>query len=288
MIIIADSGSTKTQWAIVPDNAPTLVLNTDGINPIMMSGDDITKLVRQQLVDQWPENITLPHDAASIAIHFYGAGCLPHVIDKVREALGYAFGIDADKTIEVASDMLGAARALFGNEAGIACIMGTGSNSCAYDGKEITANVSPLGFILGDEGSGAVLGRTLVGDVLKNQLPEEIIEDFHKEYALTRADFIERVYRQPLPNRFLASFAPFLAKHLAHPAIHKLVVDAFRRFLVRNVAQYDNAHALPIGFVGSVAHHFRPCLEEALKAEDMHAGAIVQAPLERLVAFHCG
>lgn len=158
--------------------------------------------------------------------------------------------------------MLAAARGLCGHEAGIACILGTGSNSCFYNGEEIVNNISPLGFILGDEGSGAVLGKLLVGDILKNQLPPAIKEAFLKQFDLTAPEIIDRVYRQPFPNRFLASLSPFIAQHLEEPGIRQLVLDSFIAFFRRNVMQYDYTQ-YPVHFIGSVAHCYREILQEA-------------------------
>ena len=224
-ILIADSGSTKTDWCVAEDGKILRRIKAGGINPVFLSDEelcDATRDVARQVEDIRPE-----------AIHFYGAGCIPTQAERVIRALRQAF--PAADRVEVASDMLGAARALCGRQAGIACILGTGSNSCSYDGENIVANVSPLGFILGDEGSGAVLGKLLVGSLLKNQLAPGLKEEFLERYALTPADIIERVYRRPLPNRFLASLSPFLAEHLEDEGIHRLVLDAFRDFLRRNV-----------------------------------------------------
>ena len=207
-ILIADSGSTKTDWCLAEYGKILRRTKADGINPVFQTDEELRNAaedVARQLEDTRPE-----------AIHFYGAGCIPTQTERVRRALAHAF--TSAGSVEAASDMLGAARALCGHQAGIACILGTGSNSCSYDGENIVANVSPLGFILGDEGSGAVLGKLLVGSLLKNQLAPGLKEEFLERYALTPADIIERVYRRPLPNRFLASLSPFLAEHLDPPS----------------------------------------------------------------------
>ena len=182
--------------------------------------------------------------------------------------------------------VLGAARGICGHKPGIACILGTGSNSCSYDGKNLVKNVSPLGFILGDEGSGAVLGKLLVGDVLKNQMPEAITKRFFEKYKLTSAEIIDRVYRQPKPNTFLASFVPFLEENIDEPKIYNLVKESFRSFLRRNVMQYDGWQTLPIGFNGSIAKIYKKPLLEALEEEGMHLGRIIQAPMEAMVEYH--
>ena len=277
MILLADSGSTKTDWCLVDQKNSVTKVRTAGINPFFQSSEEIANELATHLVPHLP---TTRLDS----VYFYGAGCTKEKSPIVAEALKKQFEITG--ACEVATDMLAAARGLCGHQPGIACIMGTGSNSCAYDGKDITKNVSPLGFILGDEGSGAVLGRTLVGDVLKNQLPKDIVEAFHVEYGLSNADIIDHVYRQKFPNRFLASFVPFLAKHIENKAIFDLVKENFRRFLVRNVKQYQGWEHLPIGFVGSIAYYFQQPLKEALEAEHMTIGKTIQAPMEGLIAYH--
>ena len=277
MILLADSGSTKTDWCLVDQKNSVTKVRTAGINPFFQSSEEIANELATHLVPHLP---TTHLDS----VYFYGAGCTKEKSPIVAEALKKQFEITG--ACEVATDMLAAARGLCGHQPGIACIMGTGSNSCAYDGKDITKNVSPLGFILGDEGSGAVLGKTLVGDVLKNQLPKDIVEAFHVEYGLSNADIIDHVYRQKFPNRFLASFVPFLAKHIENKAIFDLVKENFRRFLIRNVKQYQGWEHLPIGFVGSIAYYFQQPLKEALEAEHMTIGKTIQAPMEGLIAYH--
>ena len=279
MILIADSGSTKTDWSLVDNGEEVKRIRTKGMNPFQMSADEITAEVKEVLLKELPTNEV-------DELYFYGAGCTKEKQPGVKKAL--RAGITVKGRCEVASDMLGAARGICGHQPGIACILGTGSNSCAYDGEQITKNVSPLGFILGDEGSGAVLGRTLVGDVLKNQLPAAIMERFHAKYALTTADIIDRVYRQPFPNRFLASFVPFLEENLQEPCIYSLVKEGFRSFLVRNVKQYEGWNTLPIGFAGSVAFIYRKPLEEVLEEEGMSAGRVIQAPMQGMIDYHAG
>ncbi len=214
-------------------------------------------------------------------IEFYGAGCAsPDKIALVSQALEKLFPQCAD--ISVSSDLLGAAIATCGERPGIACILGTGSNSCQFDGKEIVRNTPSLGYILGDEGSGATLGRVLVSDCLKNQLPSHICQAFLSEYGLHQAAILDQVYRQPMANRFLASLTPFLHKYRTEPAIHTLLVTQFKRFFKRNVvSSYDTT--LPIHFIGSVAYYFREELTEAAEHYGLHIGHILRAPMEGLV-----
>lgn len=276
MILIADSGSTKTDWCVAENGCILRRIQAEGINPVFLPDGEMEQEIKE-LARQ------MEGEAPPASIHFYGAGCIPTQTERVVRALRQAF--PAAGEVEVASDMLGAARALCGHQAGIACILGTGSNSCLYDGEKIVANVSPLGFILGDEGSGASLGKLLVGALLKNQLTPGLKEEFLAQYALTPADIIERVYRQPLPNRFLASLSPFLAAHLDDAGVHRLVLDSFSDFLRRNVMQYDwQAHT--VHCCGSIAWHYRKILAEAASAMGIRLGQVVQSPMEGLVKFH--
>lgn len=277
MILLADSGSTKTDWGLVENGKLVKRLRTSGMNPFQMSEEAITEEIKTHLVPELPGTVL-------DEVHFYGAGCTKEKQPIVERALRANLTINVE--CEVASDMLGAARGICGHKPGIACILGTGSNSCSYDGKNLVKNVSPLGFILGDEGSGAVLGKLLVGDVLKNQMPEAITKRFFEKYKLTSAEIIDRVYRQPKPNTFLASFVPFLEENIDEPKIYNLVKESFRSFLRRNVMQYDGWQTLPIGFNGSIAKIYKKPLLEALEEEGMHLGRIIQAPMEAMVEYH--
>ena len=277
MILLADSGSTKTDWGLVENGKLVKRLRTSGMNPFQMSEEAITEEIKTHLVPELPGTVL-------DEVHFYGAGCTKEKQPIVERALRANLTINGE--CEVASDMLGAARGICGHKPGIACILGTGSNSCSYDGKNLVKNVSPLGFILGDEGSGAVLGKLLVGDVLKNQMPEAITKRFFEKYKLTSAEIIDRVYRQPKPNTFLASFVPFLEENIDEPKIYNLVKESFRSFLRRNVMQYEGWQTLPIRFNGSIAKIYKKPLLEALEEEGMHLGRIIQAPMEAMVEYH--
>ena len=275
MILIADSGSTKTDWCLVDNGVLVKQIFTKGTNPFFQTEDEISAEVSENL---------LPYlDTAKVdAVWFYGAGCaFPEKNEIVRAAIARHL----DVPIEVGSDLLGAARGLCGRQPGIACILGTGSNSCFYDGKEIVSNVSPLGFVLGDEGSGAVLGKMLVGDVLKNQLPAALKEEFLSRYELTPAIILERVYKKPFPNRFLASLSPFLVEHLDVPEIHTLVLNGFKAFFDRNVKQYDYKQ-YPVHLIGSLAYYYRSVLQEAAEQTGVRLGTIKQSPMEGLISYH--
>lgn len=277
MILIADSGSTKTDWCMIDQGQLVRQLFTKGTNPFFQSEEEISHEIAAALLPQL--------DTQSLqAVYFYGAGCaFPDKIATVHRAISKHLNVQDE--IEVSTDMLAAARGLCGHKPGIACIMGTGSNSCFYDGKNIVSNISPLGFILGDEGSGAVLGKLLVGDILKNQMSPELKEKFLQRFGLTPADIIDKVYRQPFPNRFLASLSPFLAENIQEPAVHTLVFKSFKAFLKRNVMQYDYQQ-YPVHFIGSIAYYYQKILREAAQEMGIQTGIILQSPMEGLIQFH--
>jgi N-acetylglucosamine kinase-like BadF-type ATPase len=275
MILIADSGSTTTDWCVSSQGELLQRITTQGMNPYFQTEETIGQEICLSLI---PELQSRRFEA----LYFYGAGCTPEKIPMMQAVLGKH--LDA-KTIEVNSDMLAAARGLSGRNPGIICILGTGSNSCFYDGEKMTNNVSPLGFILGDEGSGAVLGKLLVSDLLKNQLPAGLKEKFLQEFDLTPGMIIERVYRQPFPNRFLASLSPFLLRNIGEPDLRLLVFNSFCSFLTRNVMQYDYRR-YPVYFIGSVAYYYREILEEALLATGIRLSNIMQQPMEGLLKYH--
>ena len=278
MILIADSGSTKTDWCVVENGVLVQQIFTKGTNPFFQSEEEISNEIATALL---PELKTDEFDA----VYFYGAGCgFPDKIEIVHRAISKQLKVKGN--VEVATDMLAAARGLCGREAGIACIMGTGSNSCYYDGENIVANVSPLGFILGDEGSGACLGKLMVGDLLKNQMNPELKEKFLKQFDLTPADIIDRVYRKPFPNRFLASLSPFLAQNINEPCVHELVLNSFKTFFKRNIMQYENYQNLKVNLIGSVAFYYKEVLAEAAEAMGIQLGTIIQSPMEGLIKYH--
>jgi len=277
MILIADSGSTKTHWSVVDRGQLVQQVFTKGMNPYFQTPEEMAEEISTALIPHLESN-------TFSEIHFFGAGCLPEKVSSVRGVLNNYFEVNGE--IEVDTDMLAAAKGLAGRNPGIICILGTGSNSCFYDGEKIVDNVSPLGFILGDEGSGAVLGKLLVGDILKNQMGPELKEKFLKQFGITQAEIIERVYRQPFPNRFLASISPFLIQNMDEPKVYQLVLNAFKAFLTRNVMQYDyknnKAH-----FIGSIAYHYKEVLMAAAKEVGVEIGTIIQSPMEGLYTYYC-
>ena len=278
MILIADSGSTKVHWSLVTASGQTTDVQTDGINPLFQTMHAMQNSISNQLLPQIAPLLwagTLTH------VFFYGAGCTPEKKGFVQQALQSIF---KKAEVFVESDMLGAARGLLGHEPGVACILGTGSGSCFYNGETIEWCVPSLGYILGDEGSAAVLGKRLVSDLLKNQLGEDLKAAFLSEYNTSMADIIEHVYRQPFPNRYLAKFSRFCADHIDDPRIHDLVLDHFLLFIRRNIKQYTPK--TPVGFTGSIAYYYRPILEEAMRVEGLTVGRIMQDPIEGLKLFH--
>ncbi|MDE6377531.1 MAG: hypothetical protein K2K72_02170, partial [Duncaniella sp.] len=223
-------------------------------------------------------------------IHFYGAGCAG--LDICRKVGGELYHHFPEATYTIYSDMMGAARALCGDNPGIVGILGTGSNSCLYDGKEIIHNVSPLGYILGDEGSGAVIGRLFLGRMLKHQFSEELTDLFGRAYfTLTPDEAVRHVYREPRPNAFLASLCPFIASCLrfegeVYDEVNDFLVEEFLRYIDYNLTSYPDYRTLPIHFVGSIAHYFTPQLTQALNRRNLHLGTILRNPLPSLAQYH--
>lgn len=286
MSLIADSGSTKTAWCLIED--PEHVIYTQGINPYQQNEEEICAILQHELLPNLiSQSSFTPHLSA---IHFYGAGCTPEKAPIVAQVLRQVVSTTA--TIHVESDMLGAARGLCGRQPGIVAILGTGSNSCFYDGRNLHPGIPALGYILGDEGSGAYIGKRLVGDILKHQLPDDISQLFFDETHETQANIIQRVYRTSMPNRYLASLSPFCARHREHPAIHDFLLDCFGQFFRRNIIPLTSNHNLivpslsTVHFVGSIAHYYRAELFEAAACCGYSVGTILQSPLEGLIEYH--
>ncbi|MBQ0072912.1 MAG: ATPase [Prevotella sp.] len=266
MILTADSGSTKTTW-VLGDRR----FSTQGINPFHMTEEVMRGIITDELLQQMKDA-----EALSVSeIHFFGAGCTKEKSPLLATILRDVFRNAS--LVEVDSDMLGAAKALFGSTEGIACILGTGANSCLYDGERIVSNVSPMGYILGDEGSGAVIGKTFLNALYKGG-HQDFVPVFESETGLTLPQVIQRVYREPMPNRFLASLCPFVKRHLSEQWIEEMVVDCFRLFFRNNTRHY-NRPDLACSFVGSVAYYFEAQLRMAAKKEGSLIGRIMKEPL---------
>lgn len=275
MILIADSGSTTTDWTVIKDDKSICKYSTKGMNPFFQNQEEIDAEIKENLLPKL--------DSTQFeGIYFYGAGCAFGKEEIVKKSLQANF---TSTETHVYSDMLAAAHALSGTNSGIVCILGTGSNSCYYDGKNITENVSPLGFILGDEGSGAVLGKLFIGSLLKNQLSTGLKETFLKEYGFEQGDIIDKVYRKPFPNRFLASLTPFILKHIDDTGVEAIVLGSFKDFFKRNVMQYKYQNE-KVHFTGSIAHHFRSILERAAKEMGITIGTIDKSPMDGLITYY--
>jgi len=278
MILIADCGSTKINWCLLDGKEKVAQIFTTGMNALLLTEAEMTKQIKEEL---------MPHltNYKVDEIFYYGAGIIS---DEIKQQVVNALkaNMPTVNKVEVASDLLAAARAVCGRKPGIACILGTGSNSCYYDGEQVVDNVSPLGYILGDEGSGAVLGKLLVGDVLKRQLPQHLCDKFMQEYNLDYNTIITSVYRKPAANRFLAQFAPFLEHNISEPAIHDIVFRSFTDFFKRNVASYPHYQELPCNFVGSIALCEKQVLQEAAQALGITIGTVIKDPMEGLVKYH--
>ena len=290
MKLIVDSGSTKADWALVDDGGVMVrEVKTQGISPVHQSDEEILQVMHEEL--------DLP--AQPTEVFFYGSGVTEAQKARMESLLGEAF---PGAKVEAESDLLGAARALFGNQPGIACILGTGSNSCLYDGREIVMNTPPLGYILGDEGSGAYLGKRFLNELLKDVLPQSLKQKFFDWAQLDYPTIINKVYREPMPNRFLASLCPFIAEALgkdgdddeidAADELNYMVEESFREFFDKNTDPYikhmkEKGAWLPtFGFVGSIAYYFKAQIYDALEVMDCEVKEIEQSPLDGLIRFH--
>ena len=296
MILIADSGSTKTDWTLVNvsgSESPQVIaaFHTQGITPVHQTPDAIRHIIGQELMSQlssFPRAQLIKSGMlekpllSSIDIFFYGSGCTPVHVPVMKRMLGEVF---SSAFIEVHSDLTAAARALCQREAGIACILGTGANSCLYDGADIVQNTPALGYILGDEGSGSVLGRLFMNAIFKNPAFAAIRDEYLAQTKLTQADIVNKVYREPMANRFLATTSLYIAQHIDNPLLSDLVVQNFRQFFRLNIKPYQRPD-LPVHFVGSMAYYYPQQLAEAAQAEGFCVGNIMQSPMEGLITYH--
>ena len=277
MEIVCDSGSTKADWIVYNDKSEIFTSSTRGINPVFHGKEFIHKELKKELVKEVACN-------EIEKIYFYGAGCWDSRLKSViSKALSEIF---PNTEIDVHHDLLGAARAACGKEPGIACILGTGSNSCLYDGKEVIDNVKNLGYLVGDEGSGSYLGKELLRCYFYRELPRDLIESFQELIPGGKSEALEKIYQQENPNVYLASFAKFLSDHKKHFFVQELVYDAFVEFLNRHVCKYNGHLELPVSFIGSIAYHFSDILKIALERKNMTLGKIVKKPINELVRFH--
>lgn len=279
-IVVADAGSTKISWGVCRPNYAPEVVTTAGFNAVTARSEDFCKLY--ELCVEAVSETGLPAQSVE-EVHYYGAGCATAAINSsVASALRCVF---PNAEIYVGSDLEGAARALFGDSDGIACILGTGSNSCLWRGGSIEANVPPLGYILGDEGSGASLGRRLVRQALRGALGQRYRDELERDFGVTREETLQRVYRSPGGNVWLASLVPFLGRHRSSQTVQRILSEEFGAFLDNNVALYNAATMdMPVGFVGSVAHFFEVELRAAMAERGYRLARIVRSPIDALLA----
>lgn len=282
MKVTADGGSTKIHWVVTGEGGAVIKeFFSRGVNPFVV-GEDVLARIFDCDVRGMLEG--LPVDC----VEFYGAGCRDHGSEAMRKVIRGIVGDEAGVVVE--SDMLGACKALLGDGAGVACILGTGANSCYYDGGEIVEKVPSLGYILGDEGSGAWIGKRLAADAVQGLLPPDLIELFFATYGIDGNEILRRVYRpeegEDFPNRCLAGFAPFVSAHMDRPEMRRIVEDGFRIFLRRNVARYfaaDGRDGITVNFVGSIASVFENVLREVAEKDGYDVGRILRSPIDGLI-----
>ncbi|RHH05984.1 hypothetical protein DW228_22095 [Bacteroides fragilis] len=275
MKLIAESGSTRTEWALVEDNHLIQRVFTEGLNPFFQTRREISRSVRLGL----PESF---FKKKLDQVYYYGAGCSSY---EKKNILGASLVAQFKTPIQVESDLLAAARGLFKCESGIACILGTGSNSCFYDGKIVVKNVKAAGYILGDEGSGAVLGKLFLADLLKGLAPKELASEFHEKFRISANDVMESVYNLPFPNRFLGTIAYFLGDYMDNEYVYNLLTNNLRSFFNRSMCQYDYMN-YPIRFVGSLAYAYSDTLRKVAREFGVEIDVIEETPMNGLIEFH--
>lgn len=274
--LVADSGATKTTWRLL-GNGEDHTFHTQGMSPYFLDGNQMEALVRAELLPQLG-------DVVPGEVYYYGAGCgSSQNVQLVRQSL---LSIWPKADIEVTHDLMAAARALCGHEPGIASILGTGSNSCYYDGKNIVKNNPALGYVLGDEGSGAFLGKKILQYYLYHTFDEEMHFRFEQKFNITKEQILDNVYRQPLPNRYLASFTPFLADNRGHFMVENILEDGLSEFFFNHIYKYSESWTVPLHFTGSVAWHFRDVLEELCQQYELQLGKVIRDPIDGLALYH--
>ncbi len=277
MKVVVDGGSTKADWKMIGTDE-THSLTTKGFNPVFHSEEQIYTALKEAFSEQGLNT------QAADQIYYYGAGCWDSSRKEVvRRALGRIF-TDAD--IEVHHDLLGAARATCGRNPGISCIVGTGSNSCLYDGIKVVDNITNLGYLLGDEGSGTHLAKRLLRAYFYREMPKVLSEKLDATLPEGKQSILDKVYSMDPPNAYLASFTRFMGEHQDHPFILRILFDSFEQFIDRHVRKYHNHMVLPVHFIGSVAYYFRSILEVILEEREMKPGIFIQKPIDNLVKFH--
>ena len=274
--LIADSGSTKAAWCLL-DGKKKKKIVTQGISPYFLSALQIQEILEKELL---PALKGIQPDT----IHYYGTGCSnPANIKTVKQALKKIFPITK---INVDHDLMGAAKALCGDEKGVACILGTGSNSCYYNGKKIVNNSPGLGFILGDEGSGAYLGKKVIQYYMYKTFDPELMDRFNDKYNTNAVEILDAVYKQPMANRYLANFTEFLVENRGHFMIENIIEDSINDFFFTHICKYRESWTLPIHFIGSVAYGFKDIVKEMCHSYELQLGKVLQQPMDGLIKYH--
>ena len=274
--LIADSGSTKTEWCLLKNNKP-LIFTTQGMSPYFVDGSGMEKIILQEVFPYLKKT-------SVDEIHFYGTGCKnPANIKMVKKVFQKLF---KSASIDIDNDLSGAAKSLCGNEKGIACILGTGSNSCYYNGKKIVKNSPGLGFILGDEGSGAYLGKKVIQHFLYHVFDDDLRTRFDAKFITNDSEILEAVYKKPLPNRYLASFAIFLAENRGHYMIENIILDGLNDFFFTHIIKYKESAKLPVHFTGGIAFGFKDVIQQLCRNYDLQIGNVFRSPMEGLIKYH--
>lgn len=275
-ILIADSGATKCEWCLLHDGKKKKV-ETQGISPYFLDASGIGQVISRELV---PKLKAIPVDV----VYYYGTGCAnPNNRTIVQKAIRKTF---PGASVHVTHDLMGAALGLCGKTKGVACILGTGSSSCYFDGRKIAKGSPGLGYVLGDEGSGAYLGKKVLQYYLYNTFDEELRYKFDAKYTTTAPEILENIYKKPLPNRYLASYTLFLVENRGHYMIENIIEDGLNDFFFYHLCKYRESWKLPIHFVGGVAYGFRDVVKELCSGYEFELGKILQKPMDGLIRFH--
>lgn len=276
-ILIADSGATKTEWCLVTSDNKTKTIPTEGLNPYYHTVESIRNVVAEELKPKI--------DLGSVEeVYFYGAGCDSESKDKiVHDAVS---AVIKNAEIHIFHDLLGAARACLFNNPGIACILGTGCNSCLYDGEKIIEHIPSLAFILGDEGSAGYFGKKLINKYFRFEIPDDLKEALERDYNMSLEHITKGIYDNPQQSRFVASYGAFLGEHADHPFIREMLHEGFHNFITRIVKNYTDAPKYEVSFIGSVAYAHQKMIKQILEENGLRAGSFVRKPMERLVEFH--
>jgi glucosamine kinase len=274
--LIADSGATKAEWILLHNGRKKSVF-TQGISPYFLNTKEIAALLETELLKKLG-------GAEVEQLYYYGTGCAnPENAKSVKKALKSVFG---GAHIEVATDLLAAARAVCGRSKGVACILGTGSNSCYYNGRSIAKNSPGLGYVLGDEGSGAYLGKKVIQYYLYNTFDEDLRARFDARFVTNSTEILDNVYKKPLPNRYLATFALFLAENRGHYMVENIIEDGLNDFFFQHLCKYPEIWKLPVSFVGSVSHGFRDVIADLCSSYEFELGTILKNPMQGLIKYH--